>query len=119
MGVAPAALASVMNRRKYQPYVWTTSCRFARLQPGLDGVPLPSREVRPAAPAAQGAIDEVDLRGVEEVGQGLAPSPLPVRTISPAVADGGVADQEERGKLAAAGDGIGGRGVGLARVSWP
>src|SRR5205823_3896996 len=59
--------------------------------------PLPSGEVRAAAAAAQGAIDELDPRRVEERGQGLAPSPLAVRAVSAAVADRGVADQEQRG----------------------
>jgi hypothetical protein len=76
---------------------------------GLDdlkgGGPVPLRDVGVAGEAADGAVDDVDFGGVEEVGDGRAPTPETVGAEAVAVADGGVADEDEGGEL-----GVGGAG---------
>ena len=61
--------------------------------------PLILHDVRAAAAAADGAIVDVDLAGVEEIDQRLTPTPLTAGTVGVAVADGRVSDQKERWKL--------------------
>ena len=46
------------------------------------------------AGAAEGAVDEIDLVGIEVGGEGVAPAPLAVVAVAAAVADGGVADED-------------------------
>jgi hypothetical protein len=76
---------------------------------GLDegeGVrPMALGDVGVAGEAADGAVDDVDLGRVEEVGDRGAPSPESVGAEAVAVADGGVADQDEGWK-----GGVGGAG---------
>jgi hypothetical protein len=76
---------------------------------GLDefegGGPVALGDVGVAGEAADGAVDDVDLGGVEEVGDGRAPAPETVGAEAVAVADGGVADEDEGGEL-----GVGGAG---------
>jgi hypothetical protein len=76
---------------------------------GLDereGVlPVAGGDVGVAGEASDGAIDDVDLRGVEEVGDRRAPSPETVGADTVAVADRGVADQNDGRK-----SGVGGAG---------
>jgi hypothetical protein len=76
---------------------------------GLDefegGGPVALRDVGVAGEAADGAVDDVDFGGVEEVGDGRAPSPEAVGAHAVAVADGGVADEDEGGEF-----GVGGAG---------
>jgi len=68
-------------------------------------VPVALRDVGVAGEAADGAVDDVDFGGVEEVGDGRAPTPEAVGAEAVAVADGGVADQDEGGEF-----GVGGAG---------
>ena len=52
-----------------------------------------------AGEAADGAIDDVNLGGIEEIGDGRAPSPEAVGACAVAVADGGIADEEDGGEV--------------------
>jgi len=56
-------------------------------------------DVAMAGEAADGAVDDVDLGGIEEVGDGSAPAPEAVGAFSVSVADGGVADEDDGGQV--------------------
>ncbi len=61
--------------------------------------PLIFHDVGAAAAAADRAVIHVDLAGIEEIDQRLAPSPLAARPVGMAVTDGRVANEEECWKL--------------------
>ena len=77
----------------------------ARFEHGEHLFPVDAGVKRPAAQAANSAIDDVDLRGVEERDDRLAPAPLAVDAVAVAVAHGGIADEEERWQVRAGGHG--------------
>ena len=66
-------------------------------------IPVAGGDVSVAGEASDGAVDDVDFGGVEEVGDGGAPAPEAVGAEAMAVADSGVADEDQARKL-----GIGG-----------
>ena len=71
----------------------------AGLDHGEGVLPVAGGDEGVAGEAADGAVDDVDLVGVEEVGDGRAPSPEAVGTGAMAVADGGVTDEEDGGEI--------------------
>ena len=76
---------------------------------GLDegeGVgPVALRDVGVRGQAPDGSVDDVDLCGIEEVGDGCAPTPEAVGTFAVSVADGGVSDEDERAQAGVGGSG--------------
>ena len=76
---------------------------IARLEHGEHPVPVALGDERAGARAADGAVDDVDLRPVEGLFERIAPAELAVAAVAPAGPHGGVADEEERGKRRVAG----------------
>src|SRR5690606_14603968 len=68
---------------------------IARLEPLEDFIPVTDSPERARARAADGAIDDIDLRRIEERRERVAPAELTVITIAPAVAHGGITDEED------------------------
>jgi hypothetical protein len=69
------------------------------LDQGKSIFPVTLRDVSVAGEAADGSIDDVDFGRVEEIGDGRTPSPETIGASAMAVADGGIADKDERRKI--------------------
>jgi len=77
----------------------------AGLDEGEGVIPVAGGDVGVAGESADGAVDDVDFDGVEEVRDGRSPAPEAVGAQAVAVADSGIADEDERGER-----GVGGAG---------
>jgi hypothetical protein len=70
----------------------------AGLEHFQNSIPVSARDKGAAAGSTQRAIHDIYFVGIEMRADEIAPAPLAVGAITATVANGGISDQEQRGK---------------------